>query len=173
MVDQVGQGRDALEARNPEDDLLCELEPKYGEATNPSCRAAINRTTDDRRERDRERVAPGAQLEPATAQVQLTRVQLGADRPQNRESPRHAQRLERAEPTGIRRQPSSFCGFSRIRHLNAHAMVTNVEPTVRVLIVDDHAVVRTGIRLLLDQEDGIEPVGEANSGREAIFEARS
>ncbi len=44
---------------------------------------------------------------------------------------------------------------------------------VRVLVVDDHAVVRTGIRLLLAQADGIEPVGEASSGRQAIFEARS
>ena len=44
---------------------------------------------------------------------------------------------------------------------------------VRVLVVDDHAVVRTGIRLLLAQEEGLEPVGEAASGREAIFEARS
>ncbi len=48
-----------------------------------------------------------------------------------------------------------------------------MDPPVRVLIVDDHAVVRTGIRLLLDQEPDIEPVGEAGSGREAIFEARS
>ena len=44
---------------------------------------------------------------------------------------------------------------------------------IRVLIVDDHAVVRSGIRLLLSQEEDIEPVGEAGSGREAIFEARS
>jgi two-component system response regulator NreC len=44
---------------------------------------------------------------------------------------------------------------------------------VRVLIVDDHAVVRSGIRLLLDQEHDIEPVGEASSGREAIRQARS
>lgn len=44
---------------------------------------------------------------------------------------------------------------------------------IRVLIVDDHAVVRAGIRLLLDQEPDIEPVGEAGSGREAVFEARS
>jgi len=44
---------------------------------------------------------------------------------------------------------------------------------IRVLIVDDHAVVRTGIRLLLAQEDDIEPVGEAGTGREAIFQARS
>jgi DNA-binding NarL/FixJ family response regulator len=48
-----------------------------------------------------------------------------------------------------------------------------VDSPVRVLIVDDHAVVRSGIRLLLDQETDIEPVGEAGSGREAIFEARS
>jgi two-component system response regulator NreC len=44
---------------------------------------------------------------------------------------------------------------------------------IRVLIVDDHAVVRAGLRLLLAQEPDIEPVGEAGTGREAIFEARS
>src|SRR5262249_39916286 len=44
---------------------------------------------------------------------------------------------------------------------------------IRVLIVDDHAVVRSGLRLLLAQEPDIEPVGEAGSGREAIFEART
>jgi two-component system response regulator NreC len=48
-----------------------------------------------------------------------------------------------------------------------------VTSPVRVLIVDDHAVVRSGIRLLLDQEADIEAVGEAGSGREAIFESRS
>ena len=45
--------------------------------------------------------------------------------------------------------------------------------SVRVLIVDDHAVVRAGLRLLLNAEDGIEPVGEAGNARDAIFEARS
>ena len=42
----------------------------------------------------------------------------------------------------------------------------------RVLIVDDHAVVRTGLRLLLDAEKDIEVVGEAGSVRDAVFEAR-
>jgi two-component system, NarL family, response regulator NreC len=42
-----------------------------------------------------------------------------------------------------------------------------------VLIVDDHAVVRAGLKLVLDADDGIEPVGEAGTAREAIFEARS
>ncbi len=53
------------------------------------------------------------------------------------------------------------------------ANVRAVAEPIRVLIVDDHAVVRSGIRLLLAQEEDIEPVGEAGTGREAIFQARS
>jgi two-component system response regulator NreC len=45
--------------------------------------------------------------------------------------------------------------------------------STRVLIVDDHAVVRSGLRLVLDAEEGIEPVGEAGTARDAVFEARS
>jgi DNA-binding NarL/FixJ family response regulator len=45
--------------------------------------------------------------------------------------------------------------------------------SIKVLIVDDHAVVRAGIKLLLSREDDIDAVGEAGSGREAVFEARS
>jgi two-component system response regulator NreC len=45
--------------------------------------------------------------------------------------------------------------------------------STRVLIVDDHAVVRAGLRLLLNAEDDLEAVGEAGSAREAVFEARS
>jgi two-component system, NarL family, response regulator NreC len=45
--------------------------------------------------------------------------------------------------------------------------------SIRVLLVDDHAVVRAGLRLLLDAEEDIETVGEAGDAREAIFEARS
>jgi two-component system response regulator NreC len=43
----------------------------------------------------------------------------------------------------------------------------------RVLIVDDHAVVRSGLKLVLEADEGIEPVGEAGNAREAIFEART
>jgi DNA-binding NarL/FixJ family response regulator len=45
--------------------------------------------------------------------------------------------------------------------------------SVRVVIVDDHAVVRTGLRLLLDGQEDIETVGEAGDAREAIFEVRA
>jgi two-component system, NarL family, response regulator NreC len=43
---------------------------------------------------------------------------------------------------------------------------------IRVLIVDDHAVVRSGLRLLLEQQEDIECVGEAADGEAAVREAR-
>jgi two-component system response regulator NreC len=45
--------------------------------------------------------------------------------------------------------------------------------SIRVLVVDDHAVVRSGLRLLLDAEDDMETVGEAGDMRSAVFEARA
>jgi two-component system response regulator NreC len=45
--------------------------------------------------------------------------------------------------------------------------------SIRVLIVDDHAVVRAGLKLLLDAEDDIEVVGEAGNARDAVFQMRS
>jgi two-component system response regulator NreC len=42
-----------------------------------------------------------------------------------------------------------------------------------VVVVDDHAVVRSGLRLLLDNEDDIEVVGEAGNAKDAIFRARA
>ena len=45
--------------------------------------------------------------------------------------------------------------------------------SIRVLVVDDHAVVRSGLRLLLDAEDDLEVVGEAGTARDAVFEART
>jgi two-component system, NarL family, response regulator NreC len=42
-----------------------------------------------------------------------------------------------------------------------------------VLIVDDHAVLRSGLHLLLDAEPDIEVVGEAGNVKDAIFEARA
>ena len=41
-----------------------------------------------------------------------------------------------------------------------------------VLLVDDHAVVREGLRTFLELQDGIEVVGEAEDGNAAIAEAR-
>ena len=45
--------------------------------------------------------------------------------------------------------------------------------SLRVLIVDDHAVVRSGLRMLLDAEKDIEVVAEAGDARTAVFEVRA
>jgi len=45
--------------------------------------------------------------------------------------------------------------------------------TISVLIVDDHPVVRSGLKSLLDAEDDIETVGEAANMQEAVFRTRS
>jgi NarL family two-component system response regulator LiaR len=42
--------------------------------------------------------------------------------------------------------------------------------SIRVLVADDHAIVRKGIRALLATEPDIEVVGEAENGREAVTE---
>ena len=40
--------------------------------------------------------------------------------------------------------------------------------TIRLLLIDDHAVVRSGLRMLLDSESDIEIVGEGGTAREAL-----
>src|SRR5271169_6041791 len=46
-------------------------------------------------------------------------------------------------------------------------------PMIRVLIADDHGIVRTGLKLLLDRVNGIEVVGEAEDGRTAVRLAKT
>ena len=43
---------------------------------------------------------------------------------------------------------------------------------IRVVTVDDHAVVRSGLRLVLEAEDDIEVVAEAGTMRDAVFAVR-
>ncbi|HYZ20194.1 MAG TPA: response regulator transcription factor [Gaiellaceae bacterium] len=51
--------------------------------------------------------------------------------------------------------------------------MSDKQDATRVLIVDDHAVVRSGLRMLLDAEDDLHVVGEAGDMRNAVFEARA
>lgn len=44
---------------------------------------------------------------------------------------------------------------------------------IKVLIADDHTVVREGLRMVLESEDGICVVGEASDGREAVRHAQT
>lgn len=43
--------------------------------------------------------------------------------------------------------------------------------TIRLLLVDDHAVVRSGLRMLLATEDDVEIIGEAGTAAEALTSA--
>jgi two-component system, NarL family, response regulator LiaR len=47
-------------------------------------------------------------------------------------------------------------------------MKTTDPQSIRIVLADDHAVVREGTRILLDREDGLTVVGEAADGSEAI-----
>jgi DNA-binding NarL/FixJ family response regulator len=40
--------------------------------------------------------------------------------------------------------------------------------SLRILVADDHGIVRAGIRLLLERQPGMEVVGEASDGAEAV-----
>jgi DNA-binding NarL/FixJ family response regulator len=55
------------------------------------------------------------------------------------------------------------------------ARVDNEEAAVpvRLLIVDDHALIRSGLRSMLKREPDFEIVGEAGNGREAVELCRS
>lgn len=44
--------------------------------------------------------------------------------------------------------------------------------TIRVYLVDDHALVRTGMKMILSGETDIEVVGEAETGEDALREVR-
>ncbi len=46
--------------------------------------------------------------------------------------------------------------------------MTNHEQHIRLLIVDDHTIVRKGLKAVLAETDGIRVVGEANNGLEAV-----
>jgi NarL family two-component system response regulator LiaR len=48
-----------------------------------------------------------------------------------------------------------------------------VADAIRVLIVDDHAVVREGLRTFLELQDGIAVAGEAADGEQAIMQAEA
>ncbi len=57
---------------------------------------------------------------------------------------------------------------SRIVERDDGRRAGTTDEAIRVLIVDDHAIVRRGIRALLETEEGFEVIGEAQDGQEAL-----
>jgi DNA-binding NarL/FixJ family response regulator len=72
--------------------------------------------------------------------------------------------------------PSADARLGRGREaatLDEGAVSDSTDPTpIRVLLVDDHAVVRMGLRTFFDLQDDIEVVGEAGDGSEGVALAR-
>ena len=52
--------------------------------------------------------------------------------------------------------------------MDANATSAPIEKPIRVVVVDDHDLFRSGLRRLLDEEDGLEVVGDARRGDEAV-----
>jgi len=52
--------------------------------------------------------------------------------------------------------------------VDANATSAPIEKPIRVVVVDDHDLFRSGLRRLLDEEDGLEVVGDARRGDEAV-----
>ncbi|WOK08533.1 response regulator transcription factor [Imperialibacter roseus] len=46
-------------------------------------------------------------------------------------------------------------------------------PAIRVVLADDHEIVRNGIKILLESEGDLEVVGEASDGQEALDECKN
>jgi two-component system, NarL family, response regulator DevR len=57
----------------------------------------------------------------------------------------------------------------RIDPPDGGGLVSTAQPSViRVFVADDHAVVRSGLRAVLDDQDGVEVVGEAANAEDAV-----
>jgi len=65
------------------------------------------------------------------------------------------------------RAESAFAWKFRSKRLNQV-----LSKKIRVLLADDHSILRKGVRMLIDSQADMEVVGEAKTGREAIEEAR-
>ena len=52
-----------------------------------------------------------------------------------------------------------------------NAFTDSSSRTIRLLLVDDHKIVREGLRRVIETEDGLQVIGEASNGEEAIIKA--
>jgi len=69
------------------------------------------------------------------------------------------------------RHSAQLADRHEVAYAAAAAAVQDSTGKVRVLIVDDQALVRTGFRMILDAEEDMNVVGEAANGKEALAEA--
>ncbi len=73
------------------------------------------------------------------------------------------------EEAGFRRERPRTTGEARLQRARPESTTT---APLRLLVVDDHPVVRAGLVAILGEEAGFEVVGEAADGAEALVRAR-
>ena len=162
----------ALQAGNATLAPVAFTEPQHGQTAEAIPRPPPDRDADEIGEADRDPLLAPGELEAVWQHLEPARAFTLRPVPHD---------CVVAHPCTVRRLlrnslvplPQSRCGFTRIVPYERRANVPPMASPIRVLIVDDHAVVRSGIRLLLEREPDIEPVGEAGTGREAVFQARA
>src|SRR5690606_1678488 len=67
------------------------------------------------------------------------------------------------------RDPAPGCGWRSRSHERSEPM----PKTIRILLADDHAMFRAGMKALLESEPGLEITGEAATGDEAVDRVRA
>jgi len=50
-------------------------------------------------------------------------------------------------------------------------MNSELPPPVRIVVVDDHGIVREGLMALLNRQEGMKVIGSASTGKAAILAA--
>src|SRR5262249_19764903 len=158
--------RDAQQRARPPPEL------EHGKPTQSIVVAPCDRRTGELGERNREQAVAAVQLECVSEQLEAPRVDRPVVAPYDRVASLHAPNRRTHACFGRRAHAADVLRLSTDL-ATGRCNVSAVPDTIRVLIVDDHAVVRSGLRLLLDQEPAIESVGEAGTGREAVFQSRS
>ena len=68
--------------------------------------------------------------------------------------------------------PASDAESVRAPSAGTHVVGASRKEPIRVLVVDDHALFRRGLEIVLAQEEDIQVVGEAGDGAEAVGEGR-
>src|SRR6188768_3453416 len=76
------------------------------------------------------------------------------------------------KPSASRSAPASPAASKPARRSGAKETKTSSQPKISILIVDDHPVFRGGLRGLLELDDEIQVVGEAQDGQQALDMAR-
>jgi DNA-binding NarL/FixJ family response regulator len=77
---------------------------------------------------------------------------------------------ERGEPRSALFPPAIAVGV-RWRPMHTPTFTAHADAPLRVMVVDDHDLFRSGLRRLLDADDALQVVGEARRGDEAVRRA--